>query len=511
MNLELIDPFQKPVPDRIECTLSYFGNEENGDSDDEEDCDDEIATCCAFNRHGSYLLVGYATGDIVIWDFYTRGIAREIQSHTQAVTVVGWSRDGRHIYSAAMDGRLHAWSLENQPPTLIWTLHLGEPPPPPNASAAGEEQAPAREGEEDGDAIVSARCHPAELGCLVCCTENGKAYKVNLVKGEKTQFLRPADVKQYFKANKIKNAGNKTENLIKTVSIDKEGSYIFAGNGKGRILVLDMKTLDIIYTISVHGCSTAIDQIEFSKDGNWFLVNSNDRSIRMFEKHNNDGYCTQEFQDVVNRVRWRKCCFSADNEHVVAATKDDYQYLLYVWSTSGQLVQTLVGPKEGMLALGWHPWRTFLAVCLLDGNVNIWSNDTVTNWSAFAPDFQELQENIEYIEKEDEFDIVADDPGIAQKKQAAKEEEADVDIETLGKVAIFESDSEDDIFYLYTNPVQNIKLEDCKSNTQELHKNSNNSTVTKQRLETLESKDEHGSSSNSENSETMQKKKHRKI
>ena len=31
------------------------------------------------------------------------------------------------------------------------------------------------------------------------------------------------------------------------------------------------------------------------------------------------------------------------------------------------------------------------------------------DWTAFAPDFQALQKNVEYIEKEDEFDVIVDD------------------------------------------------------------------------------------------------------
>ena len=47
-----------------------------------------------------------------------------------------------------------------------------------------------------------------------------------------------------------------------------------------------------------------------------------------------------------------------------------------------------------------------MAACGLEsGRIYLWSIVPQQRWSALAPDFAEVEENVEYIEHEDEFDI----------------------------------------------------------------------------------------------------------
>jgi COMPASS component SWD1 len=50
------------------------------------------------------------------------------------------------------------------------------------------------------------------------------------------------------------------------------------------------------------------------------------------------------------------------------------------------------------------------------GLVHIWVTGVTENWSAYAPGFDELDENVEYREREDEFDYVGGPAGPALPK-----------------------------------------------------------------------------------------------
>jgi COMPASS component SWD1 len=169
------------------------------------------------------------------------------------------------------------------------------------------------------------------------------------------------------------------------------------------------------------------------------VINSSDRAVRVYViipglvEAESDSQAVpitihelHRFQDTIGKTPWNTVGFSGDGEYVMGGAGTKTSHHIYVWDRStGVLIKVLEGPKDALddcdvspfssasgatiankLAQQWSPSRPMIASCTSAGEINIWQTTTNEAWSAFAPGFEELEENREYIEREDEFDLV---------------------------------------------------------------------------------------------------------
>ncbi|KAE8663036.1 Protein RBL [Hibiscus syriacus] len=439
MNAPIIDPLQGDFPEVIEEYLEHG-----------------VMKCIAFNRRGTLLAAGCSDGSCVIWDFETRGIAKELRDRdcTAAITSICWSKYGHRILVSAADKSLTLWDVVNG--EKITRIVLQQTP-------------------------LQARLHPGSSTPSVClaCPLSSAPMIVDLSTGGTTALpVTVSDMGNVAPLSRNKFPDG-TSYTLTAACFNKNGDLVYVGNSKGEILIIDQTNVKVLAMVPISG-GAMIKNIVFSRNGQYLLTNSNDRIIRIYENilPLKDGLgalddlnktikeedtleklkvvgskCLilfREFQDSITKIHWKAPCFSGDGEWVIAASAIKGEHKMYIWDRAGHLVKILEGPKEAVFDLAWHPVHPIIVSVSLTGLVYIWAKDYTENWSAFAPDFKELEENEEYVEREDEFDLV---PETEKVKESDINEDDEVDIVTVEKDPFSDSDkSQEELRFLPVIP-----------------------------------------------------------
>ncbi|KAH6634231.1 SWD1-like protein [Chaetomium sp. MPI-SDFR-AT-0129] len=360
------------------------------------------STCVRFNRRGDFLASGRVDGTVVIWDLETMGVARKLRGHSKNITSLtcqGWK-------------------------AILWDLQDGK------RLREVRFRAP----------VYGAELHPWNHLEFAAALFEDQPMLIDIADPADVRYILPSVQKRpntETDANlREKQAKEDAKHMTTAIVYTATGDHLLAGTTKGRLNILDARTREIIYSEKI--ASGIITTLRLTESGKELLVNAQDRIIRTFIVPNLSAAdldpdtiqipLEHKFQDVVNRLSWNHVAFSSTGEYVAASTYNNHE--LYIWERGhGSLVRMLEGPKEEQGVIEWHPHRALLAACGLEtGRINIWSVTSPQRWSALAPDFVEVEENVEYIEKEDEFDI---HPHEEIQKRRLDQEDEDVDVLTV--------------------------------------------------------------------------------
>lgn len=398
MNLALQDPFAvaKEYPDTLVQSLSYG-----------------FSVVIQFNHKGDYLALGLADGSIVIFDMASMGVVAQLKGgHVRPITSISWSRDGRYLLSSARDWRCKLWDLAA-------VLE-------PNQTVVGEIKF-------DGP-IWMATLHPYHNQVMAATLFEEDPVVVDFSLGKPIVHRLPTNPTGH-------EAKDKHVTLVSTFT--PNGRYLFTGTLKGWINVFEFDDENderaapkLVHLTKI--CNSNIKLLCISPNGGMLAVNSSDRIIRqvrlpdMYQVQDPEQWefeVEHKYQDVVNRLQWNSVSFNHNGDFLCASTYGNSSHDLYMWETQlGSLTKILEGSSEELVDVKWNYPRCMIGSTGLDlGHVYLWLIRFPQKWSALAPDFVEVEENIEYQEKEDEFDIIDEDELHRKRRE---EQDFDVDIMT---------------------------------------------------------------------------------
>ncbi|CAB4489916.1 WD40 repeat-like protein [Rhizophagus irregularis] len=422
MNLELRSPFESDYPAKLEATVR-----------------DGPVRCISFNKRGTMLAGGCSDGYCIVWDFQSMSIIRKMRCHVNSVTSVSWSRNGRCILSSGEDHKCVYWDITKG--TQKWIRFDGP--------------------------VLMAEMHPRNNSIFVASIYQDSPVIVEI--GDTIRrFPLPTNAGSSPDANNSSSeeTTNSTLYIHKTVvcRYDKRGNRILTGTNKGYLNVIDPNTRRILDNPKLSHLS--IRNISVSRNGKVIAVNISDKTIRLYglDDERIDINPELQFAETVNKDNWNQCCFSQNGDYLIGGSGKLAAHEIFIWDRrTTRLVQVLQGPNETCVDLAQHPIQPIIISVDMEGTMYTWTTRHKEDWVCWDPAFKEIDDNIVYEEREDEFDFVSEEEAeYSQNNQMKQDEDEDedeeIDVVTVDKPARSDSsDMEDDeLIYLVDSEVESF-------------------------------------------------------
>lgn len=219
-----------------------------------------------------------------------------------------------------------------------------------------------------------------------------------------------------FLESGLVRCGNMSVNLDSDiVSVCKNRTNFYILTADSSLTILDSVSLQVkeVFSEKVLGAGEhgGIAAVACSASGNDLILTGRNKSMRVVSIDSGQIVLRFKLQDVVEKFIWKSAGFSQhmsfDATFIYAAASAKGRHVVNIWeSSTGNVIHRLEGPQEEVNLALWSPIKPQLyTVGKQTGKIYVWGPQFPQKWAALVPNIEAIETNIEYIEREDEFDL----------------------------------------------------------------------------------------------------------
>lgn len=332
------------------------------------------ATCVKINSHGTILAVGCVNGKVLLYDWQIKGPLRTLWAHTQLICGLSWNGASTLLATASRDSSLLVWRVPDC--TVVYRLTSKAP--------------------------INSVCFSRNNDLLLVCTRDKVVCVANLNSGQ------PKVTDWTARFDEDADAAPLSKGVCDFIgAFLADGVHFVVGVNTGTVF-LCRENIEASAKLS----TGPVNYLTTHPNAPQFLFNATDWMVKCaIVKIDDAGKASIDvsavkFVDSVARTKWKSAFFSQEGFYVITVAASKTHSNVFVWnSDDGRYLKSLEGPKEPIVQFEMLPTNFDYLTLTSFGNIYVSADKVDDDWSAFAPNFTAIDENIIYDEAENEFDI----------------------------------------------------------------------------------------------------------